>query len=66
VLPVAHAQVGVDQMVNARLHLFDRCGHFPQFEYPSAFNALVTEFLTPAIVVASGLPYPADEQAHIT
>ena len=44
-LPVAHAYVAEKRMPNARLHIFDPCGHFPQMERPEEFNALVLEFL---------------------
>jgi 2-hydroxy-6-oxonona-2,4-dienedioate hydrolase/4,5:9,10-diseco-3-hydroxy-5,9,17-trioxoandrosta-1(10),2-diene-4-oate hydrolase len=30
---------------NARMHVFGRCGHWAQFEYPDEFNALVSQFL---------------------
>ena len=45
VLPVAHADVAVERLPNARLHLLDECGHFPMFEHPRIFNALLNEFL---------------------
>src|SRR5262249_10803773 len=30
----------------ARLHIFDRCGHWPFFEHPDEFNRLVLEFVS--------------------
>jgi 4,5:9,10-diseco-3-hydroxy-5,9,17-trioxoandrosta-1(10),2-diene-4-oate hydrolase len=45
ILPVAHAYAGEKQIPNARLHIFDRCGHMPQLECPEEFNELVLEFL---------------------
>lgn len=45
VLPVAHAHIAVRELPNARLHIFERCGHFPQLEHPEEFNALALEFL---------------------
>lgn len=45
ILPVAHAHVAEEKIANARLHIFDRCGHCPAEECPEAFNALVLEFL---------------------
>jgi 4,5:9,10-diseco-3-hydroxy-5,9,17-trioxoandrosta-1(10),2-diene-4-oate hydrolase len=57
VLPVAQAYVGGEQIPDTRLYLFDRCGHFPQLEYPTAFNHLVETFLS------AGLPSQADRFA---
>lgn len=45
VLPVAHAQVAALGLPNARLHIFDACGHWPQVERSEEFNALTLEFL---------------------
>ena len=45
VLPVAHAYVAAQGLVNARLHIFERCGHFPQIEHSEKFNQIVLEFL---------------------
>lgn len=44
-LPVAHARVAEKNIPNARLHIFDACGHILQMEHPEVFNALVLEFL---------------------
>ncbi len=44
VVPVHHAFEARKKIPHARLHLFDRCGHTPQLEYPAQFNALVREF----------------------
>ena len=45
VLPVAHAYVAAQGIANARLHIFERCGHCPQIEHTEEFNRLVLEFL---------------------
>jgi len=45
VLPVAHAYHAAQALANARLHIFERCGHFPQIEHSEEFNQLVLEFL---------------------
>ncbi len=45
ILPVAHASVAAQRIPNAQLHLFDRCGHWAQFEYAQKFNQRVLEFL---------------------
>lgn len=46
-LPVAHAAVATKGLPSARLHIFDPCGHWPQFERSEEFNTLVLEFLSP-------------------
>jgi len=45
VLPIAHAYVAVQGLANACLHIFERCGHYPQIEHTEEFNQLVLEFL---------------------
>lgn len=44
-LPVSHADVAKDSIPNAKIHVFDSCGHMPQIEYPEEFNSLVLAFL---------------------
>jgi 4,5:9,10-diseco-3-hydroxy-5,9,17-trioxoandrosta-1(10),2-diene-4-oate hydrolase len=44
VVPVQHAYTARKLIPNARMHLFDNCGHTPQLEYPSQFNALLEGF----------------------
>lgn len=48
ILPVTHARVAEERLPNARVHVFDRCGHMPQVEHPGRFNALVLDFLASA------------------
>ena len=43
--PVDHAYVAEERMPDARLQIFDSCGHVPHMEHPEAFNKLVLEFL---------------------
>lgn len=43
--PLAHAQVAAKELPNARLHIFDHCGHLPMLEHAQAFDALLLEFL---------------------
>jgi len=45
VLPLTHAYVAKEHIADSRLHLFDRCGHMPNFEHPEEFNRVVLEFL---------------------
>lgn len=45
ILPVAHAHMAEKRIPNARLHIFDPCGHLPQLERAEEFNTLVLEFL---------------------
>jgi pimeloyl-ACP methyl ester carboxylesterase len=42
---VAHAYVAQKGISNARLHIFDPCGHLPQLERPDGFNTLLLDFL---------------------
>ena len=32
------------QLPESQLHVFNNCGHWPQWEYPDAFNSLVSQF----------------------
>jgi len=45
VLPVAHAAVATKGLPSAHLHIFNQCGHWPQFEHSKEFNTLVLKFL---------------------
>ncbi|WP_293352766.1 MULTISPECIES: alpha/beta fold hydrolase [unclassified Microcoleus] len=45
IIPVAHAYVASQKIVNSQLYVFERCGHWAQVEYPEKFNRLVLEFL---------------------
>lgn len=45
ILPVAHAHIAAKGLPNARLHIFNPCGHWPHVERPEEFNRLVLEFL---------------------
>jgi len=44
-LLVENARAALQLMPQARLELFDRCGHVPQLEYSERFNQLVKDFL---------------------
>jgi len=33
-------------MANAELHIFNRCGHWAQWEHADKFNRLVLDFLS--------------------
>jgi 4,5:9,10-diseco-3-hydroxy-5,9,17-trioxoandrosta-1(10),2-diene-4-oate hydrolase len=46
ILPVAHAHLAAKRLPNARLHIFDPCGHVPNIERAEEFNALVIDFLS--------------------
>lgn len=48
VVPVRHAYTARKLIPNARVHLFDHCGHTPQLEYPAQFNALLEAFANEA------------------
>ena len=45
VVPMRHAFTARNLIPNARIHLFEQCGHTPQLEYPAHFNALIREFV---------------------
>jgi proline-specific peptidase len=45
VIPVEYAQVAVNNIPNANLDLFDRCGHWSYLEYPDRFNRSILKFL---------------------
>ena len=51
ILPVAHAHQAVQRLPNARLHIFDPCGHVPNIECAQEFNALVADFLSNAFLI---------------
>ncbi len=39
------AEAGVARMPDARLQVFDGCGHYPMLEHPEDFNRIVADFL---------------------
>ena len=39
------AKVAIERIPNARLEVFDECGHYPMIEHPQKYNKLVGEFL---------------------
>ncbi len=43
--PIEHAHYGHRSIRNSELHIFDQCGHLPNFEKPEEFNRLVLDFL---------------------
>ncbi len=45
ILPVEHACFARGELPDARLHIFEHCGHMPNFERPREFNDLVLKFL---------------------
>ena len=45
VIPVSHAYTAARKIPHSRLHIFERCGHWAQVEYPEEFNQLVSEFM---------------------
>ena len=44
VIPVKHAAVAA-QIPHSTVHIFDRCGHWAQVEYPEEFNRITLDFL---------------------
>ncbi len=47
-VPAAHAEAVLEAVPDARVHIFDECGHWPQVEHAEQFNSLVAEFLSEA------------------
>lgn len=45
-VPVSHAENAVTIIPNARLEIFEECGHWSPIEHPQKFNQLVLEFLS--------------------
>ncbi len=45
ILPVSQALDAAGRIPGARLHVFERCGHMPNVEYPEEFNRIVLDFL---------------------
>jgi pimeloyl-ACP methyl ester carboxylesterase len=45
VLPSAHANVVAKVVPQAKVVLFDSCGHLPQLERPDEFNSAMLKFL---------------------
>ncbi len=45
ILPVSQGIDAAKEIPGAHLHIFERCGHMPNIEYPEEFNRLVLEFL---------------------
>jgi 4,5:9,10-diseco-3-hydroxy-5,9,17-trioxoandrosta-1(10),2-diene-4-oate hydrolase len=45
ILPLRHAHRAKAGIPGAVLHVFDKCGHMPNYEYHGKFNGLVTAFL---------------------
>lgn len=50
--PVRHAEIAMQNLPNAKLQIFDPCGHLPYLEYADEFNRLVLEFLSDMETVA--------------
>ncbi len=44
-VPLAHGQAAARCLPDARLEVFENCGHAPMLEYPEAFNEVVGDFL---------------------
>jgi pimeloyl-ACP methyl ester carboxylesterase len=44
-IPVAHALAAARALPDARLRVFERCGHMPMWEYPGPFAETVLAFL---------------------
>jgi 4,5:9,10-diseco-3-hydroxy-5,9,17-trioxoandrosta-1(10),2-diene-4-oate hydrolase len=45
IIPLAHGIRAAARIPDARLHVFEECGHVPHWEYPEEFVQVVVEFL---------------------
>lgn len=45
IFPVKHAFHAREEMREATLYIFEKCGHMPNFEHPQTFNRIVRTFL---------------------
>jgi len=45
ILPVSQGVDAAGRIPGARLHIFERCGHMPNIEYPDEFNRVLLDFL---------------------
>jgi pimeloyl-ACP methyl ester carboxylesterase len=52
VVPVKHAEIARQCIPDARVHIFDQCGHAPMLEKADEFNKLVAEFVANQVVEA--------------
>ena len=43
IVPVRHAEQAARVLPDARVHVIERCGHWPQLERPDEFNAVMLE-----------------------
>jgi pimeloyl-ACP methyl ester carboxylesterase len=46
VIPVSHAHAAHEALPASRLEVFEGCGHFPHFEDPSRFAAVLLDFVS--------------------
>ncbi len=44
-LPYTHGELAVRNIPDARLEVFDPCGHLPMFEYPERLNNMILDFI---------------------
>ena len=44
IIPVHHTRLVGRALPGARVHVIDRCGHWPQLERPEEFNTALLEF----------------------
>ena len=60
-VPVTHAQAVSELCPNAQVHIFDRCGHWPQVEHAEEFNRLVASFLSDGAAGRESRPISVQE-----
>ena len=52
ILPVAHATRAERLIPGSTLHIYDKCGHMPIWEYPSDVSARIADFLSAPVNAA--------------
>ena len=64
-IPVAHAEAVLKRVSGAKLHVFERAGHWPHVEHPEEFTRILIDFLTDAgQTQPGGASPPAAPQAE--
>jgi len=46
IFPVEHAYIARENIPRSQIHIFDNCGHYPQYEHPEEFNKIVNDFIS--------------------
>ncbi|MEM7034448.1 MAG: alpha/beta fold hydrolase, partial [Chloroflexota bacterium] len=63
VIPSRHSYKAIEWIKNAQLRILDECAHFPMWEHPEVFNALVQEFIHTEI---APVPLPEPDKLSLS